>query len=159
MSNVLSCPECKATSSSDAEIKNCPACGAPAATSNASNPAQVAGGNAAEGVDSKVTPIDAGKTVSQAESSAAPTEVSAANSPAPAAPVESKTDKVLGDVAIGLDDVNAVASLIAKEFAGTPVAGIFALLGPAAGIGAAVLHAHLTNKGFDLSQLKPIDTL
>ncbi|MHB8613963.1 MAG: hypothetical protein ACYDAL_16300 [Candidatus Dormibacteraceae bacterium] len=73
--------------------------------------------------------------------------------------MESKTEKILTGIEIGLEDVNAVAALVAKEFAGTPVAAIFQLLGPAAGIGSAVLHQYLTNTGFDLSKLKPIAAL
>lgn len=77
----------------------------------------------------------------------------------PLAPVESIAHKILAGLAMGLDDVNVVSKFIGDNFAGTPVATIFKLLGPAAGIGAAVLHRHLTNTGFDLSSLKDAEIL
>lgn len=79
--------------------------------------------------------------------------------PAPAAPAESTGEKVATGILIGLEDVNAVAKVISQNFAGTPVASIFALLGPAAGIGAAVLAQHLAHRGFDLSTLKDAEIL
>jgi hypothetical protein len=78
---------------------------------------------------------------------------------APAAPQKSLIDKIASGVELGLEDVQKVAALISKCYAGTPVAAIFALLGPAAGLGAAVLHAHLGNVGFDLSNLQTIDPI
>jgi hypothetical protein len=65
----------------------------------------------------------------------------------------------LSGVEIALDDIAAIAKLIAANFAGTPVAAVFQLLGPAAGIGAAVLAQHLKQQGFDLSALQPADIL
>ncbi|HLZ52075.1 MAG TPA: hypothetical protein VKP61_15115 [Candidatus Acidoferrum sp.] len=169
---TLSCTNCGATSSSDSPIKVCPACNKPA-ESNSSEPASVAGGNAADGADS-VAKTDAAiasaeKTLeqqveTQAAASGSPVVVvppatSAATVSSTPAPAESTAQKIETGLAIGLDDVNAVAKLVATSFAGTPVAAIFALLGPAAGIGAAVLHQHLTNAGFDLSKLQPIVAL
>lgn len=76
------------------------------------------------------------------------------------APAERSTaQKIEGGLAIALDDVSIVAKIIGDNFAGTPVAAIFKLLGPAAGIGAAVLHQHLANRGFDLSTLKYAEIL
>jgi hypothetical protein len=77
----------------------------------------------------------------------------------PAAPTESTGEKIATGIEIGLVDVNAVAKVISQNFAGTPIATIAALLGPLAGLGAAVLAQHLAHKGFDLSTLKDAEIL
>lgn len=166
--NQLRCAKCGALTQSTNPLKICPNCEAPnpdyhepvpeapAATDQTQTGGQ--GGSPAALPAKPVAPLAANSpamvaTVKESES------VSVSVSAAPAAPVESMATKVEKGLAIGLDDVDAVAGLIAKSFAGTPIATIFALLGPAAGIGAAVLHQHLLNVGFDLSQLKPIPTV
>jgi hypothetical protein len=78
---------------------------------------------------------------------------------APAAPAVSTGEKVATGIEIGLTDVSAVAKIVSEDFAGTPVAAIAKLLGPLAGLGAAVLAQHLAHRGFDLSTLKDAEIL
>jgi hypothetical protein len=170
----LNCPKCGAASQSDSQIKNCPSCGAAAETQEA--PKQSVAGVFSES-DSSAAAVTHRETLSAeaagspAPAVAAPDPTAAAPAattptvptPAPAAaqtaPAESTSEKVLTGVAIGLEDVSAVAKLIGDSFAGTPIAAIFKLLGPAAGIGAAVLAQHLQSRGFDLSTLKDAEIL
>jgi hypothetical protein len=77
----------------------------------------------------------------------------------PTPPAETTGHKILAGLDIALVDAGVVAKFIGDNFAGTPVAGIFKLLGPLAGIGAAVLHRHLTSVGFDLSTLQDAEIL
>lgn len=152
MQNV-SCPNCGATTQTDATLSACPACSKPLPTEAiATAPMQsVANDTPAASASSATAPASAPAIV-------APAATSGTDGAAPVAP-ESTGAKIATGIEIGLADVNAVAGLISKEFAGTPVAAIFSLLGPIAGIGAAVLAQHLSNRGFDLSQLKPAEIL
>ncbi len=98
---------------------------------------------------------DPAATMQPAPTPAAP----AAEVAAPAAPAESTGEKVATGIEIGLTDVSAIAKVVSGNFAGTPVAAIATLLGPLAGLGAAVLAQHLAHRGFDLSTLKDAEIL
>jgi hypothetical protein len=147
----LNCKSCGSNTNSDGALKVCPACGAPNPDHHEPQAADPAA--AAATLDPGV------KLSADAPASTAATSAPAAAPAAPAAPAESTAVKIESNIELALEDVNAVAGLIGKSFSGTPIAAIFAMLGPAAGIGAAVLHQHLLNQGFDLSRLKPIDSI
>ena len=185
---TISCPLCHSTTQTDAALADCPSCGsALPSSSSVEAPKQSVAGSAslgisattssgeesaselrALGITAKATPQ--GVVVQVADPQGAPpaappagpavVPVSTPIAPVstPVAPVSTGT-KVLSGVEIALDDIAAVAKLIAANFAGTPVAAVFQLLGPAAGIGAAVLAQHLKQQGFDLSALQPADIL
>ena len=104
---------------------------------------------AAAAATSSQDPAPASDSAAPADPAPAP-----ADPAAPAAPAESTGEKVATGIEIGLTDVSAIAKVVSGNFAGTPVAAIAALLGPIAGLGAAVLAQHLTHRGFDLSTLK-----
>jgi len=178
---TISCPLCHSTTQTDAALADCPSCGsALPGSASVEAPKQSIAGSAslgisatassgeesaselrALGITAKATPQ--GVVVQVPDPQGAPPAAPPAG-PAvvpvstPVAPVSTGT-KVLAGVEIALDDIAAVAKLIAANFAGTPVAAVFQLLGPAAGIGAAVLAQHLKQQGFDLSALQPADIL
>jgi hypothetical protein len=153
----LACKGCGSNSNSDGPLKVCPACGTPNPDHHepVADPAPVD----PPGIGGHFGTKAAAVVSADAPASTAATSAPAAAPAAPAAPAESTAVKVEKNVEIALEDVDAVAALITKSFAGTPIAAIFGMLGPAAGIGAAVLHQHLLHKGFDLSQLQPIDQI
>jgi hypothetical protein len=170
---TVTCPACKATIQAEAIPANCPACSAAlggSATSVAPNQS-VAG--TAKIAEIAPAPSSAGPAAPSSPAAPPVTPVSppanvAAAPPAPVAPAapasapppaESTAEKVLTGIDIGLTDISAIAKVIATYFPGTPVEAIFKLLGPAAGIGAAVLAQHLSYKGFDLSTLKDAEIL
>lgn len=99
-------------------------------------------------------------TAADPAENSAPAPAAPAADPAPAAaPAESTGEKVATGIEIGLTDVSAIAKVVSANFAGTPVAAIAAMLGPLAGLGAAVLAQHLAHRGFDLSTLKDAEIL
>jgi hypothetical protein len=162
----LTCSTCGASTQTDGDIKACPACQTPVTVTHTA-PVQSVAGNVTA-IDAAIATAEKDLAVRSAAAAAAesapvvevpnPTASASASQPAPA-PAPSVADKVETGMAIALDDVNAVAKLIAANFAGTPIEAIFKLLGPAAGIGAAVLHQHLQHASFDLSALKPAEIL
>lgn len=179
----FTCTNCNSTTQTDAVLKDCPACKMPLAESKtevAEATNQSVAGNTPPVTDTSAAAVaarDAANLQAEADLKARaaaaakaqeapvltvadvqPTPAPAAPAPVPA-PVESTGNKIVEGLAIGLADLSAVAKLIGDNFAGTPIAAIFKLLGPAAGIGAAVLAQHLQHKGFDLSTLKDADVL
>jgi len=181
---TISCPLCHSTTQTDAALADCPSCGsALPSSSSVEAPKQSVAGSAslgisattssgeesaselrALGITAKATPqgvvvqVPDPQGAPPAGPAVVPVSTPIAPVSTPVAPVSTGT-KVLSGVEIALDDIAAVAKLIAANFAGTPVAAVFQLLGPAAGIGAAVLAQHLKQQGFDLSALQPADIL
>ncbi|HLZ12554.1 MAG TPA: hypothetical protein VKP58_08200 [Candidatus Acidoferrum sp.] len=159
---TVTCQKCGATTQTDNPLQNCPSCNTPLVESGSTviaAPKQSVAGNSTE-LAPAVEEVKAAPAEAPAlpqTSAPAPIEMP---SPAPSpTPGESMGRKIAEGVEIGLSDVAAVSKLIGDNFSGTPIAAIFKLLGPAAGIGAAVLAQHLTNQGFDLSSLKPAEIL
>ncbi len=183
----LKCEKCGGNCQSDRPIKECPACGTPNpnyfppadppadANAGGGQSTTAPGGPGPEStappapaptapvIHPSAAPAPAAVVVEETKTTAAAIVPNAATDPAKSqTPAPTKTDlasQIENNAAKALDDVNEIATIITKSFAGTPVAMIFQLLGPAAGIGAAVLHQHLQHVGFDLSQLKPIPPL
>jgi hypothetical protein len=158
---VLTCSKCGATSQSDLGIAACPSCGEKG-DAVAASVQSVAGDSVPAAVPAAALTVEMLKpeTLPAATPIAAGPAAPAADPSAPAAqPGLSTVQKIESGVEIGLDETAAIAKIIGDNFAGTPVAAIFKLLGPLAGIGAAVLHQHLTNRGFDLSTLKDAEIL
>lgn len=170
--NTLTCKKCGAHSQSDRPIKACPVCETPNPDYREPAPIEENAG----GGQSTTAPSGSGpETASPPAPTPAPAPAlvptaavvveekkTTAAAIAPAPPIAPKVPLATAieqNAAIALDDVNEIATIITKSFAGTPVATIFALLGPAAGIGAAVLHQHLQFQGFDLSKLKTIEPI
>lgn len=165
---TIQCSSCGATTQTDSALTNCPSCQAAIAPGDfAAAPVQSVAGDAkpesaadlaALGVETANTQKHANVVEVPAPAPAAAAPAPAPADPPPAAPVSAGT-KIAEGIEIGLADTAAVAKLIGDNFAGTPIAAIFKLLGPAAGIGAAVLAQHLENRGFDLAKLQPVEIL
>ncbi len=160
---TVTCVKCGATTQTDNPLANCPSCNTPLIESGsaiAGNTSQSVAGNSPAPAPAPAAAIDATATAKGIEVVVPAPAPAPAPAPTPApAPQESTGVKIATGIEIGLEDVSAVAKLIGDNFAGTPIAAIFKLLGPAAGIGAAVLAQHLSNRGFDLTSLKPAEIL